>query len=413
MAETGSTSPRTPESFLHQIVGDRYQLLELVGRGGMGAVYEAIQLDLGRRVAVKVLLDVDADALARFRQEALASASINHPHVVQVTDLVVTEGSPPFIVMELLAGEPLSALLDRGPLPIGRAVRIASQTLAALAEAHRAGVVHRDVKPSNVFLVAMPDATDHAKLLDFGIAKLVDAGGYRTATGLMVGTPAYISPEQARGLPLDARADIHAMGLVLFEMIAGRRAFTERDVPGILTAVCTIAPPRLDVLVKDVPRALADVVARATAKIPAQRFSSADDMAAALAPWRQYAEQTHEQQQHTALLAPSGTARVAAPAHVGAGSTVYEPPAPAALARVMPPSAPRIPLPMAALPHGSRSPYVPIVVPEERSTHGTTRTKKRSGKRTSGLPVFLIALAATLFGAIVAFVAVLAYLGRL
>ncbi len=390
-----------PASYVGRVLGDRYQLLSIVGQGGMGAVYEAIQLDLGRRVAVKVLFDADPNALARFRQEAFASASLNHPHVVQVTDLVVVEGSPPFIVMELLAGESLASLLERGPIEMRRAIRLAAQTLAALAEAHRAGVIHRDVKPSNIFLVKMPHETDHVKLLDFGIAKLLDAGGFRTATGLMVGTPAYMSPEQARGLPPDPRTDVHAMGLILFEMIAGRRAFPERDVPALLTAVCTVVPPRLDAIMPEVPRALADILVAATAKDPSKRFATAEAMGSALSPWLLATGRPNimaSAPPPAVVTSPPPHSPAPAP-HVGAGSTVYEPAAPAAL--------------LPATPYAARTPYQPIVVPDDALSNNTTRKKRRTAPPRSRLPIFLIALAATVFGAIVAFVAALAYLGRL
>jgi serine/threonine protein kinase len=405
-----------------RVLRDRYQVLDLLGVGGMGAVYEAVQLDLGRRVAVKVLSDVEPNAVARFHQEAIASAAMSHPHVVQVTDFVVAADgeSPPFIVMEVLKGESLGILLKReGRLGIERAVRLAAQTLSGLAEAHRIGIVHRDVKPSNVFLVRMPHGTDHVKLLDFGIAKLLDGGGFRTSTGVRVGTPAYMAPEQVRAGAVDARTDIHAVGSILFEMIMGRRAFPQRGVPDIMTAVCNVNPPRLDELLPDVPRALADIVATALAKDPAHRFASADAMTAALSPWLTASGRpvviTHAHAHaHASPPVSAGPTALQQTAPLGRAGTLYERPSPAAFGTAPPPTTttilpPAFPATWTALPPtlttSSFSSGPPPAV--AFSAPPPPRQRVRAASRA---PVLVFALIATMVGAGIAILATLAIL---
>ncbi|HEY8074079.1 MAG TPA: serine/threonine-protein kinase, partial [Labilithrix sp.] len=270
------------------MLGGRYRVERLIGEGGMGAVYEAVQLDLGRRVALKVLLGAaPADgAFRRFRQEAEAAARLGHAHIAQVTDFQHVPGEPPFLVMELLAGRSLrDVLVAEGRLEWRRSARIGMQLLDALGAAHAARVIHRDVKPENVFVVESRAVQDMIKVLDFGIAKLAEPAtpsGPLTAAGAAIGTPAYMAPEQARGDDVDARADLYAVAVVLFEAAAGRRPI-EVDPTMRLAAAIGAPPARLEDFVRDVEPRFAAAIARALAKDPRDRFASAAEMASAIA----------------------------------------------------------------------------------------------------------------------------------
>lgn len=264
------------------VLGGRYRLLRRIGSGGMGEVYEAEQMDLGRRVAVKVLSISSGQSLARLRQEAVTAGSLRSPHVVAVIDFQEPPGQPAFLVMELLEGEPLSNVLVReGRLDPARAARIASQMLAALDAAHRAGLVHRDVKPSNVWLTQTL-AGEVTKLLDFGIVKDADAVIQHTTLGAIVGTPSYLAPEQVRGAPSDHRVDIHGVGVVLWEMLVGARLWNHSN---LFADILERPAPPVHTIVPNVPLPLSDAVARALAKDRDARFASAGDMLAAIVPF--------------------------------------------------------------------------------------------------------------------------------
>ncbi|MBX3234107.1 MAG: protein kinase [Labilithrix sp.] len=278
------------EELVGRLLGGRYRVRGLLGAGGMGAVYEAVQEDLARRVALKVLLDstrITDEDLRRFRREALAASQLGHPNIVQVTDFQARPGEPPFLVMERLDGESLNDLLKRErPLAPARAVFIATQILAALAAAHAAGIVHRDIKPPNVFLTRTQAMADLAKVLDFGIAKAPSlAGSFRTLPDTILGTPAYMAPEQAGGAQVDHRADIYAVGACLFEMLSGRRPYAGASAGEIIAQLSTTSPPPLLSLRPDLDPALAAVVDRALSRSPAARFASATAMLDALTPW--------------------------------------------------------------------------------------------------------------------------------
>jgi TolB-like protein len=248
----------------------------------MGIVYAAQDDSLGRQVAVKTIAEPDESARRRFRREARAAASVNHPNVCQVYEIGEDSGQL-FIAMELLAGEPLSARMARGPMPLGEALPLARGILSALAALHAGGVVHRDLKPSNVFL------TPHGvKLLDFGLARplpreltqTIERGGELTRPGLIVGTPRYMAPEQVTGAPVDARADVFAAAAILYEAVAGRPAFLGTTVVEVLSATLHEQPPALsgDAAVVAFDRALR----RALAKKPAERPASAEELLASL-----------------------------------------------------------------------------------------------------------------------------------
>ncbi len=287
------------------LLGGRYRLLDPLGRGGMGTVYEAVQEGLGRRVAVKLLdprLAADRGQLERFRREAEVVAALGHPNIVQVTDFEYAEPDPtlrapgdnqqPFLVMELLRGESLgSAIARQSALPFGRVAFIAAQVLSALSAAHRAGVVHRDVKPDNIFLLSDAAVPDTVKVLDFGIAKLADDGlmggqAKLTGTGAMLGTPAFMAPEQARGaLDVDPRADVYAVGATMYQALSGRLPYEAPSIPALLFAIVEQSPPPLTELRPDVPAELVAIVERAMAKDREGRFPDAEAMRRALSPW--------------------------------------------------------------------------------------------------------------------------------
>jgi eukaryotic-like serine/threonine-protein kinase len=274
--------------------GDRlgpYEIRTPLGAGGMGEVYRARDTRLGRDVAIKVLLAHVANdpvRLRRFEHEALSVAALSHPNILALHDVGSHEGAP-YLVSELLEGRTLREEIVAGGLPLRRAVDVAVQIARGLAAAHEKGIVHRDLKPGNVFVTK----DGHVKILDFGIAKLTrpdPTTGETTAvtaapsteTGAIVGTVGYMAPEQVRGLPCDHRADIFAFGCVLYELLSGRAPFHRGTTVDTLTALLHADPPDLSAAVPGVPPALERVVRRCLEKEPAQRFSSAHDLALAV-----------------------------------------------------------------------------------------------------------------------------------
>ncbi|MFO0604030.1 MAG: serine/threonine-protein kinase [Polyangiales bacterium] len=272
------------------LIAGKYRVLRVLGRGGMGVVYEAENTWTGRRVAVKVLADErrDAEQVARFLQEARTTATLRHPAVVDVLDM----GRDPdtqdlYLVQELLVGETLRARLDRdGALAPEEAVRVVRAVLEGLAAAHAAGVVHRDVKPSNVMLT---EGGSRPRLIDFGIAKAAagDASAVETSTGQILGTPAYMAPEQLRGeRSVDAQADVWSAGAVLYECLSGRAPFRADNYNLLVYAVLSGEARPLRDAAPDVPPGLAAVVDRALSADRARRYASAAAMLDALdAPW--------------------------------------------------------------------------------------------------------------------------------
>jgi CheY-like chemotaxis protein/tRNA A-37 threonylcarbamoyl transferase component Bud32 len=280
------------ESWSGALLAGRYRVGRLLGSGGMGVVYEAVREDLAHmRVAIKVLhpeLSARADLLARFRREAETVAAIDHSNIVKILDFQAAEGEPVFLVMERLDGASLGQTLSsEGRFSANRAAFVTSQVLSALAAAHRAQVIHRDLKPDNVFLTTIAGLRDIVKLLDFGVAKLLDAKIEQklTETGMVLGTPPYMAPEHARGARVDARSDVYAAGCVLYESLTGVPPFVADNYNALIFAVLDSRPRPLQELLPDVDANLAAIVAKAMSREPAQRFQSADAMAAALAPW--------------------------------------------------------------------------------------------------------------------------------
>ena len=283
------------DEVLPRMLGDRYRLESLLAKGGMGRVYKATQLPLGRSVAVKVLAGsfsgLDSAYRRRFLLEASVCSSLTHPNIVVVYDYGETADGVLFMAMELIAGRRLSqVIIEDGPMPVDRGVFVALQIARALREAHRQGVAHRDLKPGNVFLTAgSDDAPDNVKVFDFGLAKIFESAPERrdmelTMDGVMMGSPRYMSPEQIRGEEVDARADIYSFGALLYMLLCGRPPFLGATSIDVLAAHIQLDPPRFaDALAerghaapKPIPASLEALALRCLEKEPGKRYQSMD-----------------------------------------------------------------------------------------------------------------------------------------
>lgn len=249
-AKASGREAADPAALVGRVLADRYRVTGLLGVGGIGRVYRAEHLVLRRQVAIKVLLEhyqCVPELQRRFEREAMALAALSHPNIVTITDFVATRDVT-FLVMELIEGEELVALLDRGPMPVRDAFAVMEQMLSSLAYAHERDVIHRDLKPQNVLVRRLPGGRLHAEILDFGLAKFMDGSGPAanlTKTGLVVGTPAYMAPEQASGSHADQRADVYAAGLMFFEMLAGSHPFAGSEGTELLRHHLLTPPPPL------------------------------------------------------------------------------------------------------------------------------------------------------------------------
>ncbi|GAA1881778.1 protein kinase domain-containing protein [Streptantibioticus ferralitis] len=268
------------------MLGDRYELVERLGHGGMGSVHRAVDHRLRRTVAIKLMsaeLAHHAESRARFQREAHAVAALNHPAVATIHDVGEepdAEGPRPFLVMEYVAGSTLAEALRDGPLPVTRAITLACEVLDALQHSHQHGIVHRDIKPSNIMLTG-PTAV---KVLDFGIAKaLTEAATRLTGSGAAPGTPAYLSPEQISGTEIDHRADLYAMGCLLYELLTGAPPFRADSPFAVMHQHVFAEPVPVSQVRAEIPPAVEAVITRALCKDPADRFADAAAMRAALA----------------------------------------------------------------------------------------------------------------------------------
>jgi serine/threonine protein kinase len=272
----GVSRPKTGD-----LIADKYQIERFIGQGGMAEVFAGLNIRTGKRVALKWIspaLATTKEALSRFRREALAAGRINHPNVVTVFD-VVEHASSTWLVMELLEGDPLSEILNRvGYMEAEAAVQLLIPAIRGVAAAHAHGVIHRDLTPDNIFICRSADGKPReAKVLDFGVSKLADDSAADqvgiTGLGHAVGTPAYMAPEQIRGnVPADARTDVYALGVVLYQMLAGRRPFDGQIYSALMIEIATSDPPALRSLQPHVPVALAAIVHRAMAREMEDRF---------------------------------------------------------------------------------------------------------------------------------------------
>jgi serine/threonine protein kinase len=271
------------------ILGETYKVHRLIGEGGMARVYEARHLRLGdRRLAVKILHPEyarDPDVVQRFQREAESSSAINHPNVIDVFDVASTPDGRPYMVGEFLDGEELGEHLKKvGRLDMPTAVAITRQICRALNAAHLRGIVHRDMKPENVFMIAR-DGLPHVKVLDFGISKAGNRQTHLTRTGMIMGTPSFMAPEQARGDKVDSRADVYAVGAVLYALVTGRRPFDSDDPAAILTQVLTEEPVRPRELLPEILPGLELVIQKSMTKDPRDRFQTMAELDAQLAPF--------------------------------------------------------------------------------------------------------------------------------
>lgn len=260
-----------------QTLDNRYRILKLLGAGGMGAVYLGEHVVIGKKVAIKFLhaeFVGDTEVVKRFYREAQAAAAIHHKNIIDVADVGVSAANEPYLVMEYLEGESLAAMLDRtGPISLSAACAILEPVLAALQAAHDKGIVHRDLKPENIFLAHEPDGAPTIKLIDFGISKFTSSGHSKmTGTGMMLGTPAYMSPEQIRGKrEVDHRTDIYAMGVVLYQMLTGKLPFPEAFYNALVYSVMTDDPVPPKVAYADFPEQVEALVLRILSKSPDDR----------------------------------------------------------------------------------------------------------------------------------------------
>jgi serine/threonine-protein kinase len=288
-AETVQDQEAEPEVDPHlgAVFGGQYRVDERMGAGGMGTVYRGTQLSVDRQVAVKVIapgVEQHAKHVQRFRREAEALAKLRHPNTVHLLDFGVTDNGRLFIVMELLSGIDLEHLLAKqGSMPLPEALRILRQIAQSLSEAHAFGIIHRDLKPSNVFLCEVEGGDSFVKVMDFGVAGFQQEEDDRsalTAQGTVLGTAAYMSPEQAQGYGVDPRADLYSLGVVLFEMLTGRPPFQANSAVSLLIAHVSEEPPKLADVFPDLPdrEPAQELLDALLAKDPTKRIASASDL---------------------------------------------------------------------------------------------------------------------------------------
>ena len=286
-----ATAPSPPSDALVGTRVHKYDVVRVIGRGGMGTVYEALNTAIGKRVAMK-FIDADtvqnADAVARFQREAQAASAVESAHIVDIFDSGISEAGQPYIVMELLRGEDLGHRIKRcGRLELGEAVHVTAQILRGLHRAHKAGIVHRDLKPDNVFLVDRDDDPNFAKVLDFGISKVRRQGetpvNTLTRQGTVLGTPFYMSPEQAQAQPdVDARSDLWSVGAILYECLTGRPPYSGATYEQVIVNICMHDAEDVRTFNPSVPEGVADVLARALARDREDRFEDAREFLDAL-----------------------------------------------------------------------------------------------------------------------------------
>jgi serine/threonine-protein kinase len=288
-APLAEPSTQTP-SLVGRRIG-KYEIVRVLGRGGMGTVYEALNTSIGKRVAMKFVdasLSRNKDAVARFQREAQAASAVESAHIVEIFDAGATDDELPYIVMELLRGEDLGHRIRRsGRLELAEALPLIAQILRGLHRAHEAGIVHRDLKPDNIFLVERDDESDFVKILDFGISKMRRTGGAPEKTltrqGTVLGTPFYMSPEQAQAQPdVDGRTDLWSLGAILYECLTGRPPHEGHAYEQVIVNICTKDAPDVRVHNPGVPEPLSRVIAKALSRDRDTRFATAREMLDAL-----------------------------------------------------------------------------------------------------------------------------------
>lgn len=276
------------------VLDSKYELIKLIGEGGMGAVYEAKHKLIGRRLAVKFLhsqYTSNEEVVIRFQREAQAAAAIGHENIIEVTDMGTTKDGAPYLVMEYLDGMDVRELLaEQGALSVEQTAKIMVQALSALHAAHEVGIIHRDLKPENIYLINKSEKTDYVKLLDFGISKFrtLEADGMKglTQTGTVLGTPYYMSPEQARGdQGIGPKSDIYAMGVILFQMLTGVLPFDAPNYNALLIKILTEDPPLPSDINPDLPQDLVETISIAMAREAEDRYTDCLDFRERLLPY--------------------------------------------------------------------------------------------------------------------------------
>ncbi|HXV63796.1 MAG TPA: serine/threonine-protein kinase [Vicinamibacteria bacterium] len=281
-------NPVVPEEQpIGRTLDGKYRIDGFLKRGGMGAVYRGTHLLLGKPVAIKLIrqeIVTSSDMIERFFREARAAAKLSHPNIVTVHDLGQTEDGTLYIIMELVEGSSLKEIIQKeGPLSTGRALTLARGVASALALAHRKDIVHRDLKPQNIMISRDSEGHECPKLLDFGIAKTLEPDTPAlTSTGMVLGTPHYMSAEQAKGKPADRRSDLYALGIILYEMLVGKVPFDDSSIPAILVKHLTEPPKPPTTLRAGIPEAVEALILRCLEKEPEKRFQSAEDFMGAL-----------------------------------------------------------------------------------------------------------------------------------
>ena len=266
------------DPFVGKIIDGRYEIQARIGEGGMGVVYKARQTSIDRVIAIKMLnaqMAGDPQWVQRFYNEAKACSRLQHPNTIRMFDFGQSSEGRLFMTMEFLDGVSLRDAVAKGPMAPQRVVKVLIQCCASLAEAHSIGNIHRDIKPDNVFLLNMAGSPDFVKLLDFSVAKLLEGDRMKTQAGVVFGTPQYMSPEQGRGLPLDARSDLYALGILAFEMLTGNVPFNDENPMTVIQMHLHAAIPPL---AQTIPYSVQQIVRRALEKDPSRRYQSSGEM---------------------------------------------------------------------------------------------------------------------------------------
>jgi serine/threonine-protein kinase len=274
-----------PDTLLGTVVDGRYRIEQRIGEGGMGVVYRATHVVLRKPFALKLIRGdqaTDPSIVERFVREARAASGIGHPNIVNINDFGTMADGSVYLAMEYLNGVTLAQAMSAGPIPFARAISIFIQIAGALEAAHEQGIVHRDLKPENIFLLRESNEHEFVKVLDFGIAKVKNAAAKITRTGLVFGTPHYMSPEQAAGQPVDHRSDIYSLGVIMYQVLAGELPFTAETLMALMTKHMFEPAPSLRDLGYEVPSALDALVGRCLQKKPELRHSSMRELEADL-----------------------------------------------------------------------------------------------------------------------------------